>query len=350
VQWLARALAATSARSAARAKALHAAGWLAHFLHDSTSARALLEESLSIARELDDRWTVAWALHVLGRVAYFDGDQPGARAFGEQSLAIAERLEDRWLIAWAIHLLGLAAHIAGDYAAADARYAQSMAIRRALGHREMVGVLCQLMGMSAYRQGDFRKARALYCEYLDIAREFGSNFHISMLLAQFGSLAAVHGQPERAARLMAAAAVFHETSGTRPIPLTAALVTDGMGLVREVLSQPAFEAAWTVGRAMSSDEAIAEALAVDITDQAGSAAHTHPLTKREQQVAALIARGWTNRQIAVELVVGERTVATHIEHILTKLDFVSRTQIGVWISANLAHIGRSADAQSAGQT
>jgi DNA-binding NarL/FixJ family response regulator len=57
-----------------------------------------------------------------------------------------------------------------------------------------------------------------------------------------------------------------------------------------------------------------------------------PLTAREQEVAALLARGLTNRQIAVRLVVTDRTVAAHVEHILDKLSFTSRTQIGVWAS------------------
>jgi non-specific serine/threonine protein kinase len=47
-------------------------------------------------------------------------------------------------------------------------------------------------------------------------------------------------------------------------------------------------------------------------------------------VATLIARGLTNRLIAEQLVITERTAATHVEHILNKLDFTSRTQIGVW--------------------
>jgi DNA-binding NarL/FixJ family response regulator len=58
------------------------------------------------------------------------------------------------------------------------------------------------------------------------------------------------------------------------------------------------------------------------------------LTAREREVAALIARGLTNRQISDQLVITERTVATHIEHILEKLDFASRTQIGVWAAEN----------------
>jgi DNA-binding NarL/FixJ family response regulator len=47
-------------------------------------------------------------------------------------------------------------------------------------------------------------------------------------------------------------------------------------------------------------------------------------------VAALIARGLSNKQIARQLVITDRTVASHVEHILDKLGFASRTQIGIW--------------------
>jgi DNA-binding NarL/FixJ family response regulator len=59
-------------------------------------------------------------------------------------------------------------------------------------------------------------------------------------------------------------------------------------------------------------------------------ADADPLTPREREVALLVARGLTNSQIARALVISERTVAAHIEHINTKLGFTSRTQIGVW--------------------
>jgi tetratricopeptide (TPR) repeat protein len=263
-QWLTRALADAPAGSTTRMKALHATAWLAHMLHDSTAARVLLEESLAIARERTDRWTEAWVLHVLGRVAYFDGDHATARAFGAQSLAVAESLSDPWLTSFALHLLGLAAHIAGDYATADAFYERSMAIRQALGFREQIGVLLQLMCTSKQRQGDFAKARTLYQDYLAIGREFGSTYHVNQVLGLLGSLAAVQGQPERAARLIGAAAVLHETSRTRAIPLTEALFAEGVELARQELGEAEFAAAWEAGRAMSTEEAVAEALAVEI--------------------------------------------------------------------------------------
>jgi non-specific serine/threonine protein kinase len=54
------------------------------------------------------------------------------------------------------------------------------------------------------------------------------------------------------------------------------------------------------------------------------------LTRREQEIAALIAKGKSNREIAAELFITVRTTKTHISSILTKLDLTSRTQIAVW--------------------
>jgi DNA-binding NarL/FixJ family response regulator len=56
-----------------------------------------------------------------------------------------------------------------------------------------------------------------------------------------------------------------------------------------------------------------------------------PLSPREWEVATLVVRGLSNRQIAHELVLSERTVDTHISHILSKLGLVSRAQIAAWV-------------------
>lgn len=61
-----------------------------------------------------------------------------------------------------------------------------------------------------------------------------------------------------------------------------------------------------------------------------ASARQSALPPRERQVAALIARGLTNRQIAEELVISEGTVRSHVAHILTRLDARSRAQIAVW--------------------
>jgi non-specific serine/threonine protein kinase len=54
------------------------------------------------------------------------------------------------------------------------------------------------------------------------------------------------------------------------------------------------------------------------------------LTQRERAVAALIARGKSNREIADELIIAPRTIETHVHSILSKLGFASRAQIAVW--------------------
>jgi len=60
-----------------------------------------------------------------------------------------------------------------------------------------------------------------------------------------------------------------------------------------------------------------------------------PLAKREFEVAGLVAEGLSNKQIAARLFISERTVATHVGHILNKIGFNSRAQIAGWISSNL---------------
>jgi pimeloyl-ACP methyl ester carboxylesterase/DNA-binding CsgD family transcriptional regulator len=62
---------------------------------------------------------------------------------------------------------------------------------------------------------------------------------------------------------------------------------------------------------------------------------THPtLTPRQRQVADLVARGWSNRQIADELVITERSAESHVERIRARLGFRSRAQIAAWYVAS----------------
>ncbi len=56
------------------------------------------------------------------------------------------------------------------------------------------------------------------------------------------------------------------------------------------------------------------------------------LTRREREVAGLVAGGLTNRQIADTLSIGERTVHTHVSNLLAKLELATRVQIAAWAS------------------
>jgi non-specific serine/threonine protein kinase len=84
---------------------------------------------------------------------------------------------------------------------------------------------------------------------------------------------------------------------------------------------------------MTVGEALAYALGEDPSRSGQSAEPAGPkLTKREQTIAELIAQGMTNREIADQLVIAQRTAEGHVEHILSKLGFTSRAQIAAWVA------------------
>jgi DNA-binding NarL/FixJ family response regulator len=57
------------------------------------------------------------------------------------------------------------------------------------------------------------------------------------------------------------------------------------------------------------------------------------LTRREREVAELIAQGMTNREIAARLYLAERTAQNHVQHILDKLNLPNRSRIAVWVQS-----------------
>ncbi|WP_163569781.1 response regulator transcription factor [Fodinicola feengrottensis] len=60
---------------------------------------------------------------------------------------------------------------------------------------------------------------------------------------------------------------------------------------------------------------------------------TGPLSRRQYEIAELISQGLMNREIAAVLHLSERTVETHVQHILTRLGFTNRSQIAAWLVA-----------------
>jgi DNA-binding CsgD family transcriptional regulator len=314
-RWLDRALAVAPSPSAPRMRALHGGGWLAHFQRDSATARAFLQQSFAIAETLGDEWWRTWLTHCLGRVAYFEFDAARARDLAQQSLAVAEALGDRWLIAWALHLRGLAAYIAHDYATAIADYDRCLNIRYEIGHVVGIVIGLHIKGMALQRSGDLPAALATYREALRAVRELNSGWLLSTILPHFASLAAEQ-QPQRAARIAGAVTLMSESADTLPIPLTEALLNEGVQLARHKLGEAAFAAAWAAGRTLSLEAVIAEALAVALAPRLERPAQ---LTAAEIEVLRRLARGCTNRQIATELVIAVSTVDRHITHIYRKI-------------------------------
>jgi DNA-binding NarL/FixJ family response regulator len=106
---------------------------------------------------------------------------------------------------------------------------------------------------------------------------------------------------------------------------------------RTVLGEEAYQAAYRAGRDLSPREAVGYAvepgpLPVPPPDEP---AQPSPLTLRESQVALLIAEGLPNKQIATRLLISQRTAESHVENILAKLGFTSRTQVATWVAGGM---------------
>ena len=117
-------------------------------------------------------------------------------------------------------------------------------------------------------------------------------------------------------------------------PALKAVLTSWEATVRAALGEAAFAAQWAAGQALSSAEAVAEAMAVMATppEAAGPAAPvaSHGLTPRELDVLRLIADGRADQEIAAALFLAYRTVTTYVGNILNKLGVDSRTAAAAW--------------------
>ena len=304
--WLAELLAlpAASARTEVRASALSAAGDLAYHQGDDTAAESLQSESLSIWRELGDARGMAGSLDTLGILAYRRGDNERAAGLLDESLFVKREQHDHWGIAAALHHLGDLALHQGHYSTARSRYEESL------------------------------------LEWLDL----GDTWSVAMVLESLGSLAQVRSQSVRALRMVGAAAVMRERLRTSCCsPVQRLQVQDLLRAATGSLGHEAAEAAVAEGRAMDLDAAVLYARTVeDAPAKAASGSQAALpaqgplawLTPREREVAALLLRGLSNRHIAEELVITERTAETHVCRILSKLGLDSRAQIAAWIIDN----------------
>ncbi|MDV6306024.1 helix-turn-helix transcriptional regulator [Gordonia amicalis] len=106
--------------------------------------------------------------------------------------------------------------------------------------------------------------------------------------------------------------------------------------LRAELGAEAFEKSYAMGRESTLEVAVqlVSGRTPATAGRSGSASLRASLTRRENEVATLVADGLTNKEIATKLTISPRTVDAHVDHILTKLGFRSRTQIARWVSAD----------------
>jgi predicted ATPase/DNA-binding CsgD family transcriptional regulator len=319
----------------ARIKALLHAGWIAWEQLDYERSEALGEEALALAREQGDSAATARALYIQGAPTLYQLDFDRAAALFEEAARLQRGVGDVAGLARTIQALGLTATARHDFMRAVELHEECLALAREAG--DQIGIIVALgMGAFAYLgQGDHRRAMNLFREGLELSRSLGTKHGIAFHLHAAAALASTQGQPVRSARLWGAGESLMQAIGTGLGPVERYHYGPYVDAARALVGEAAWEEAFAQGMAMSVEEAVEYALSEEVAPTApesppAGGATDDPLTRREQEVAALVARGFSNRHIAQELHLSERTIENHIANIMRKLGGGSRTKIASW--------------------
>lgn len=340
--WLHRALAQPAGEPGARARALVSCGYIAALQGDQPAARAMLDESVRLGQAADDGECLAFATHLCGLSWYFDGELDRARRLLSDA---ADRyrvhhVHDGWVVSLHIHT-GLALLFDQDLAAAQEEFRQALDRCRRVGERWMASYALFGLAFVEHDRGCNGAARRLLTESLEAKRDIGDVLGAALALDLYAWVLAADDDAERAAAVLAGAARMWGTFGRELygshdwLERRAACETR----CRELIGDRAYDAAYVHGSTLSREETLALALdAAASGERKPVPARECPtvLTKRERQVAALVAKGLSNRDIAAQLTLSTRTVEGHVQQVLTKLAFTSRSQIAAWLASRAA--------------
>jgi predicted ATPase/DNA-binding CsgD family transcriptional regulator len=264
---------------------------------DLETAREYMEKAVVEFRRFGDMPDLAMALASIGAVELQRGNIDAARPWVQQALDVAVEAED-------------------DYGAVGAQYT---------------------FGWVEFLSGDPEAARRRFIAALDLVAE-SDVLSIAQQVEGIG-VAGAAADPRRAITLFGAASRLREEVETAVQLPWSIWLEPAMARARAALPDRIADKAWESGRAMSSAQLRALAREGPSGKAAGNAGG---LSKRELEVARLVASGMTSRAIAERLFLSERTVESHLEHILTKLEFSSRAQVAGWVAERLG--GANGDA------
>ncbi len=309
---------------------LFSLGLLANSQGEYTRACTLYEDGLALFREIEHKRGIAHTLSQLAQ-ALFDSksEQGRVRSLLEECLALSREVGFKEGIAAATCLSGQLALERGDLAAAYAEVVKSLALYKEMGHRHGTAGSLAALGKVVLVQGDATAAQALYEESLALSRELGEQWMIAACLVGLGQVVAAQHKLAWAAQLWGAADALRDALGGVLIPpVELADYERSLSAARVHLGERAFAAAWSQGRAMTPQQALAARGQKPIPRSTATApSPTYPagLTTREVEVLRLVAGGLTDLQIAEKLVLSPRTVHTHISSIYNKLGVSSRS-------------------------
>jgi predicted ATPase/DNA-binding NarL/FixJ family response regulator len=324
--WLQRLIASYPYRDRYLARGLLALGHLAAAAeHDYAAARAALEQSRDVCVAVEDSSGEAWATFLLGLAATLANDFVPARRDVERALVMQQANSSPYGVLQARATLGQLLAISGQDLNQSRRLLEDvLATSKRLGNRWSSGHAHTFLGLLDLREQQRAPASA---EFRQAIAEFEAVGDQVLLAAALSGLARsiVTDDVGRGLQLAAAASAIHARLGSRFAPVWASLIEETKAQAASKLGTAAAGPAWESGRRLTVPEALALLGLKPWPSRMGG------LTRREIEVARLIAGGDSNRAVAEHLHLSERTVEAHVMHILNKLGLTSRSQIARWI-------------------
>jgi DNA-binding CsgD family transcriptional regulator len=236
----------------------------------------------------------------------------------------------------ALFVAGVCHGFAGNSAESVARHRQCITRAGEAGEVHMRALAVAGLGEQELAGGRLDEAGVLFREAISLKSELGDRMGMAVGLDSLGRLATAEGDGERAALLLGAAEGIWDLvgmSGTGNPFAFAPSRSDGLEQTRSLLGKQRFRELFRQGSELSLDQAVRFALEGEADEQPTPApVQPSPLTRRELEVADLVADGMSNPEIATRLVISVRTAQGHVENILRKLGFSSRSRIAAWVT------------------
>ena len=261
-RWLEGALSrAAGAAPELRAKCLDGAGVLARSQGEVKRSQALLEESVAIRRQLDDKRALADSLRHLGSLTFDRNDLETTRQCYEESLRLFRAVGDEAGAAGTLNNLGVLATVHERWDEASELYGESLAFFRR--HGDIQGIARGLMNLGEVRmmQGELDEAEEMLKESFVLFGEINSQWDIAYVLEGLAHVRTAAGKATDAARLLGAADELRDVLGAPRPPNEIEPYEKHVARARASIDPETFEAAWAEGRAMTIDEALEFALA-----------------------------------------------------------------------------------------
>lgn len=344
-RWLDLVLKASTDHGIERGRALCVAAWASLVQGDLAGTHERLKECALLLEELKTAGNISesdfddietqiqtWSSTLL----LFEGNPSAAASMFEEALArnrAADRTEGTMLV---LYQLSITYALLPDFSKAEDVSAGSIKLSDKVGETYARSVTLWSKGYSAWAQGKPERALEYAYESLGRALFFDDKVVTALNLEVISSALAERTKYEEAAVVRGIALRLWEaleSSISSFGPDLAGAHERSAKRTADALGPRSYREALARGYRMRPDEVRALVLGTKATEQDGVSGGTSgALSKRQHEVAALIAAGRSNREIADTLVLSTRTVEGHVESILAKLGMTSRTQIASWMN------------------